>query len=808
MSYIHTTFPDDFSSDEEKSDVSFGKKVAEAISSQWCEGQMDYRRKWISEMRAYSKGEQTTNYKRMIEGARKKNESEIDHKNYKIDYSEKLRILPVFKDILSNSIDESLFVPKAEAIDITAVNDKKNFFKNLEQDFFTKEFSDIISQGINVDITRKDLPKDERELKIRKLEYKPNIEKAQELAVQNVFKHQRFEGIKDKVDEDLIDIGLGVGYHYTDYSEGIKIKYIDPYNYIHSLFEMDDARDARYHGAYCEDTIGQMMKLAGRNFSVEELSQLKTASISGNRENLDTYDHDQDQHRLIEYIDFEYAVHESRIFKKLRKNKSVKLIERTETGYDPTNPNKKVEVPYKVWYRGIYIPTAGIMIKWEKIPNQVEKEVNNPISNYVVYAPKVKRNSERGVIRFDSLIQRAKPIVDDIQRDWYKLQQLKAELRPNTVTISPRALNNVVLNGQKVSPQDVLDLFFGRGILLGDEVDEDGEPIGRAIREENGGLNNSALGFLSQEFSTNYGRLRTLLGVNELRDGTTQPNSKTSVTVQKLLLASSNNATNHIVKASFNMSLRMCEAVSLRLYDVLTTKALKDRYMSIIGSDNVDLLDDIKKLPLHKFAMYFDFKPDNEERLAFESSIINAFNNREITVSQYNTARQIRNTKSANKFLEYAVESNIEKAEKRKLENIQAQSNANTEASLRIEDKKQQTKTIEFDVAKQLKILEADLEDKSERKKAFTKELLAQREHERKLELAEISKSSLIERDTFKEDRKDDRENLRSENQAVLIEKRSDVTKDVNFSNSTESKANFKQELDSIFNKERLLPNE
>ena len=290
------------------------------------------------------------------------------------------------------------------------------------------------------------------------------------------------------------------------------------------------------------------------------------------------------------------------------------------------------------------------MIKWEKIPNQVEKEVNDPISNFVVYAPKVKRLSEKGIVRFDSLTQRAKPIIDDLHRDWYKFQQLKMELRPNTVTISPKALNNVVLNGQAIAPQQVLDLFFGRGILLADEFNEDGDPIGKAIREENGGINNSAIVLLSNEFSKNYERLRQLLGINELRDGTTKPNSKTAVTVQKLLLASSNNATNHIVKGSFNISLRMAEVVSLRLYDVLTTKALKNRYMNIIGSDNVALLDAIKELPAHKFAIYFDFKPDNEERISFEQSLITSFNQKEINIAQYNKARQIRNTKSALKF--------------------------------------------------------------------------------------------------------------------------------------------------------------
>ena len=807
---IYTTFPDDFATNEEKESHDYGLKVGKAIDSQWFNGQLSLRRIWIDKMRAYARGEQTTDYRRMIEGVQPKGvkKGAMKHKNYKIDYNEKLRILPVFKDILTNAIDESNFKPRAEAIDITAVNKKKEFFKKLEEDFFTKDFADIISKGIGIDISPKNVPKDAKQLKIRKLEYKPRIEIAEELAIENVFKHQKFETIKDLVDEDLVDLGIGVAWHHTDYREGIKLKYVDPYNFVHSNFQIPDGRDLRYKGAAMKDTIGDLMKMADRALTEDELLALKRVAL-GNPDITEPYNDEDDSERLVEYVVFEYAVHKSRVFKKFKRSgKHLKAIDRTKTGYNPTNKNKKIDIPYKVNYEGIYVPSAQILLKWQEIPNQVEKEANNPVSNFVVYAPKIKRLTEKGSIRFDSLIQRAVPIIDDLHRDWYKFQQLKMELRPNTVTISPRALNRVVLNGQKIAPQDVLDLFFGRGILLADEVDEDGEPIGRAIREENGGVNNSAIVLLSNEFTNNYNRLRQLLGVNELRDGTTRPNSKTSVTVQKLLLASSNNATNHIVKGSFNISLRMAEVVSLRLYDVLTTKALKERYMNIIGSDNVSLLDAIKALPMHKFAIYFDFKPDNEERVAFENSLITSFNQGQINIAQYNRARQIRNTKSALKFLEFAVEENTQKIEEQKINNIERQAQANAQTGIAVEDKKQQTITIEFETKKQLLLLEKQLQDEADRKKAVTQDLLAQRAHLRKIELKQLESNTILDKETLKEDRKDARIDQQSSNQSKLIEQRKNNTGTVEFDGDSEITTNFADELDRVFDEGKLLPNQ
>ena len=775
--------PDDLASNNEKMDVAYGKEAGQFIESQWYQGQLTHRRRWINEMRSFSRGEQDTKpYKDLIEGIRKKDKEEgkLRPKTHKIDYVP-LKVLPTFKDIIVNAIDESLFVPRAEAIDPVSINRKKDYFKKIEQDFYTKDIAGIISEGVGINIAPVDVAKNEEDLSIKKIEYKPKIEIAQELAVQNVLKHEKFETIKDKVDEDLFDLGIGVLQHYTDYTEGIKFKYIDPYYYIHSGFQMDDGRDIRYHGVLNKGTLAELIKESG-GMSDEDKLVLKNEAI-GKSENEEPYNPTEDGERIIEYISFAWLTGEERVFKKLRKDKSVKLIDRTKDGYSPSKPSRNISIPYQVWYEGIYVPQAEICVKWRKIPNQVEKEVNIPISPFIVYAPKVKRHSESGDIRFDSLVQRAIPIVNDLHRDWYKFQQLKMELRPNTVTINPQSLNNVLLNGDKIDPQDILDLYFGRGVLIANEFDSEGDPMGKAITEQGGGINNSALGFLSNEFTNNYNRLRQLLGINELRDGTTKPNSKTAVTVQKLLLASSNNQTNHIVKASFSISLRSSEACSLRLYDVLTTPALKNRYLDIIGSDNVELLDELKNFPMSKFAIYFDFKPDNAERIDFEQSIVNSYNQKEINVAQYNKTRLIRNVKEAIQFLEAIIEKNEAEREAIKIQNIKRQAEANAQTSILTEQTKQQTITIAWTAEKQKLLFIDQLEAQKEQRVARTGELQAITDHERKMELEGLKVLGQDQKQESIQKGKVDLEDQRASNQAQLIDKRKNGTP-VDFDNS------------------------
>src|SRR5690606_27241718 len=311
MNDVYAPFPDDLLSNSEKEDFKFGQQVAEAIDGQWFNGNLGIRRWWIREMRSYSRGEQdSSQYKKTIEG-NSKEDKEAAFKTHKIDYKI-LKILPNFKSIIVNAIDESLFKPRAEAIDVTAVNDKKEYFKKLDRRFYTKDIAAIVSQGAGIDLTQ-GIPQNEDELKVKKLEYKPLIEIAQEVAIENVLKLEKFEVVKDRVDEDLFDLGIGVLRHYTDPSEGIKIKYVDPYNYIHNDFEMEDGRDIRYHGVMQIGTIAEIVKEANRELTQEELNAIKKYSMNEREGDIAPYDTYADGNRTIEYMSFAYLTRKERI---------------------------------------------------------------------------------------------------------------------------------------------------------------------------------------------------------------------------------------------------------------------------------------------------------------------------------------------------------------------------------------------------------------------------------------------------------------------------------------------------------------
>ena len=161
-------------------------------------------------------------------------------------------------------------------------------------------------------------------------------------------------------------------------------------------------------------------------------------------------------------------------------------------------------------------------------------------------------------------------------------------------------------------------------------------------------------------------------------------------------------------------------------------------YMNIIGTSNVELLDAIKKIPMHEFGIYFDFKPDDEERVAFEQSLITELNNQGINTAQYNKARQIRNVKSAIKYLENVIEENIAKAEQRKIDAQKLQGEINAKSAIAAEQAKQQTITVEWDRKRQEMLLRDKLDAGKEIRQAKIKEMHDNLNHTRAVELETI----------------------------------------------------------------------
>ena len=138
-----------------------------------------------------------------------------------------------------------------------------------------------------------------------------------------------------------------------------------------------------------------------------------------------------------------------------------------------------------------------------------------------------------------------------------------------------------------------------------------------------------------------------MTGLNEARDGAT-PDKYSLVGVQKLASANSNTATRHILQAGLFLTAETCEALSLRISDIIEHSPTKEAFIQQIGAHNVATLKEMSELHLYDFGIFIELLPDEEEKAMLENNIQMALQQQSIELEDAIDVRDIKNIKLAN----------------------------------------------------------------------------------------------------------------------------------------------------------------
>ena len=174
--------------------------------------------------------------------------------------------------------------------------------------------------------------------------------------------------------------------------------------------------------------------------------------------------------------------------------------------------------------------------------------------------------------------------------------------------------------------------------------------------------------------------IRDVTGLNEARDGSI-PDKNALVGVQKLAAANSNTATKHILQSGLFLTAEVAECLSLRISDILEYSPTKDAFIQAIGSHNVATLEEMSELHLYDFGIFIELQPDEEEKAMLENNIQMALQQQSIELEDAIDLRNIKNIKLANQLLKIRRKKKQEADRRLQMENIQAQSQANTQAA-------------------------------------------------------------------------------------------------------------------------------
>ena len=780
----NSPFPDQVVSDAEKATLEYGLQVSRAIEQEWFNyggsGSNRYASNWnnFHNLRLYARGEQSVQ--------KYKDELAIngDLSYLNLDWKP-VPILSKFSNIVANGITQKQYDITSYSQDPESLKKRTEYADNVRFDANTIKQRKIAGSLSGMSFARSPVPTEElpgnaEEMDLHmQLKYKPAIEIAEEEAINTVLATNEFDLTKARVNQDLVNIGIGITKTSFNPAEGIVVKYVDPAYCVWSYTEDPNFDDIYYVGEVKSITIPELKK-EFPHISDEELERIQKSP--GNRRlirGFENYDYN-----TVQVMYFEYKTYTDQVFKiKKTDNGLEKAIEKTDAFNPPANDNfDRVSRSIEVLYEGAKVVGSDMMLKWEMSENMTRPmaDTTRVEMSYSMAAPRMYK----GVIQ--SLISKCIGFADVIQLTHLKIQQVLSRMVPDGIFLDMDGLAEVDLgNGTNYNPAEALNMYFQTGSVVGRSLTQEGD-MNRGkvpIQELSSSSGIGKIQALITAYNYNMQMIRDVTGLNEARDGG-MPDANALVGLQKMAANASNTATKHIQDASIYLALSTCENISLKIADVLNFPLTKNSLMNSISTFNVETLKEIEKLNLHDFGIFLEMEPDDEERAELQKNIQISLQTKEIDIEDVIDINQVKNLKLANQMLKLKRTEKAKKVQEAQQANIQAQAQANAqlaEKAAMAEVQKQQALTAEKVAIEQAK---AGFEMQRMQAEAQIKKELMATEFQYNIQLAQANVAATQQKEKEIEDRKDKRIEKEGTQQSEMIQQRQTEGMPKNFESS------------------------
>ena len=619
------------------------------------------------------------------------------------------------------------------------------------------------------------------------LNYKQAVEIAEEQAINTLLEGNRYNLTKKRVTYDLTTIGIAAVKNTFNQSEGVKVEYVDPANLVYSYTESPYFEDVYYVGEVKQVPLNELKKQFPE-LTQEKMGKIsKTAYTSNGYYNNTFGNHNEGDSNTVQVLYFNYKTYMNEVYKvKETATGATKILVRDDQ-FDP--PVEVLEQQYgkmsrslEVLYEGVLILGTEILLKWAMAKNMMrpKSDYTKVKMNYSIVAPRMYKG------KIESLVSRITGFADMIQLTHLKLQQVMSRMVPDGVYLDADGLAEIDLgNGTNYNPQEALNMFFQTGSVIGRSFTQEGDmnPGKVPIQEITSGSGGNKLSALINTYNYYLQMIRDVTGLNEARDGST-PDSRALVGVQKMAAANSNTATRHILNAGLFITAETAECLSLRISDILEFSPTADAFIQKIGGHNVATLKEMSELHLYDFGIFIELAPDEEQKGMLENNIQTALSAGLIDLDDAIDLRDIKNIKLANQLLKIRRKAKLDRDQLMQQQNIQAQAQANAQTqqvAAQMEIQKQGALTSQ---KVQLEQTKAELDLQKLQQEKLAKMELMKLEFEMNMQLKDAEVNTYKARESFKEDRKDDRTKIQASQQSELIEQRKNNTPPKNFESS------------------------
>ena len=772
---IKSYFPSQTVSDIEKMSHEYGLKVGKAIQQEWFNNDRSVSKykshqNNFHNLRLYARGEQSIQ--------KYKDELSIngDLSYLNLDWKP-VPIISKFVDIVVNGIAERTYDIKAFSQSPNGVNKRTKYMERIIRDMRMEDFDKDIRNRIGVDFSEsniEELPKSEEELGLHmQLSYKQAVELAEEQALNVLFEGSNYELIIKRFYQDLTVCGIGAVKTSFNTSKGVVVDYVDPANLVYSYTDSPYFEDIYYVGEVKSIPINELAK-EFPNLTESDLEDIVKNKPHNRSNQNSSINYNKEDNNTIQVLYFNYKTYMNEVYKvKETGSGADKIIPKDDSFNPPENMEggfSKMLRSIECLYDGAMILGTDTLLKWEMAKNMMrpKSDFTKVKMNYSIVAPRMYNG------KIDSLVKRITGFADMIQLTHLKLQQVMSRMVPDGVYLDADGLAEVDLgNGTNYNPQEALNMFFQTGSVIGRSFTSEGDlnPGKVPIQEITSGSGGNKMQALIGTYNYYLQMIRDVTGLNEARDGS-MPDKNALVGVQKLAAANSNTATRHILQAGLFLTAETAECLSLRISDVIEYSPTKDAFIQAIGAHNVATLKEIKELHLYDFGIFIELQPDEEEKAKLENNIQMALQQKTIELEDAIDLREIRNIKLANQLLKIRRKKKQEADRKLQLQNIQAQTQSNTQAAQAAAQTEVRKEQALMEGKVQFEQMKAQIDAQKMQQEAQLKKELMELEFQYNMQLKNVETEGMKNREKEKEDRKDKRTKIQASQQSEMIEQR------------------------------------
>ncbi|WP_294203001.1 hypothetical protein [uncultured Chryseobacterium sp.] len=687
-------YPEELVSNDRKKSFEFGREYASAIWSEW-QSQLSTQTKNYSQFRKYAHGKQS------VDNCRKNMQRKyIKEEHYLIDWNNKLRLMPQLLRNFYNSVDMNEFSPIIRAIDPAAMEIRNKRKEDKLKLFYAKDFiqQNADNAGGSSIIPLDQVPQSKEQIDLEEQTAKPlRIERGEEKALQFIMLDNRFKQTQIDVLKDAVELNIMVSKVYTDPVEGIKIDYVDPFNFIYQKSRGKFHHDSNYFAEVKSITIGQFRNIAKASGLIITDEQIRKIARISDRERING-------NLKIRVMYYTFRTFFMEVYKKKTnpEKNTVTLIDRTkdigtEKEYNPSRKSpisEKIMDNYDVWFEGIMCLDDDNTIIQHQLASNLAEYKGKILPPYVVCTP-----------REMSFVEENKELIDSIQELRYRIIHHRNTLKGIITEIDPDTIATLSFGEEKIPPKEVLSLYFTQYISFRKSKDEDGDPLNapRAINEIPTGIPQSLIALMEQfvnEVQMLYQAFGTL--ANEQQ----RPDPKTLSDLEPYRL-SENTAMRDYIDCLFDFSLTNLQIASARLNDAIEWDHIRDKFIDNIGLEDFSAIEQYRNdRKDHYFSLYLDYVPTKKERALMDQNIMSYVNQGLLDPFDAMEISAIRNIRTAVSTLRLRLQEKQRNMNDFELQKIREQQNSTITASRVSNEEKRKTEQFTYQLRAQEKELE------------------------------------------------------------------------------------------------------